>query len=63
MEILRKMIEEYGGNEQQSTSLDKNQETNMKLDFSYASWNEDDEEVQVAREKLQYLQIKKTTEI
>ena len=54
-----KMIEEYGGNKQQSTSLDKNQEVKMKLDFSYANCNEDDKEIQVARKKLQYLQIKK----
>ena len=56
---IAEMIEEYGGNEQQSTCLDKNRETNTKLDLSDASCNEDDEEIQVAREKLQYLQIKK----
>ena len=56
-ENIAMMIEEYGRGKQQSTSVDINRIINMKFDLSYAGRNNNDEEIELAREKLRYLEI------
>ena len=61
---IAKMIEECGRNEQESTYLNKDWEPNIKLEFSYASCNEDDEEMQASRQReIAVFTNKETTEI
>lgn len=56
-ENIARMIEEHERGRQQSTSVDINRIMNLKLDLSYASRNNNDEEIELAREKLRYLEI------